>query len=169
MDHYALSGQQNILLTWGAGPCVNIVVYGPGDKAGALSHVWNSSVSQKEIYNKAKHVVDFLGKKVNAFQSEIYLFGGRAFKTGSPFITRDPLKFDLAEYLEYEFGPGGVTIYDYTSTTFVGTKGDEGYYSGDIAFDPYNKSIYRLSDGELKKFQSVMTDAGAQRLPAFTS
>jgi hypothetical protein len=163
MDYFANSNK-HVLMTWGAGPCINIIVNDGNAKRGALSHIWNSSLNQKEIYDKAIGVIKEMWNAVGEPGSgEIYLFAGRAFKIGSPLVTKGMMSMDFSDYVASVFNNKHL-VFDYTSTTSVGTAKKPGVYTGDLAYVPIDQKVFLLDDAELSALQGNMTTKGTQKI-----
>jgi len=161
-DEWAFS-DDTPLATIGAGPCMNVVVH--AGTAGCLAHIWNSSISQKEIYDKACRTIGgLIGMLKATTDIEIWLGAGSAFHLGSIFFSHPKTSAfdeDFVAYLRRYLKRGGFTVRLYPDDRIEAMKGSRDLATihdyrvptpnvdwdpGDIAYDPRLGTIYLLKE-----------------------
>jgi hypothetical protein len=146
------SSSEKPLATWGAGPCLNVVIH--RGSSGVLAHVGQYStvkdigypemIHRVELYHKVCFTVrDMLIHGLHYLKGfEIWLGAGGAFVPNSFYAKEnDSVLYDLPEYLKrflVEVGCTDFKIYDCRKQV----------NSGDILYNPTTGTIYMLSEQE---------------------
>jgi hypothetical protein len=136
------------LFTWGALPCMNVVVHNRAASRGCLAHVWNSSTDGAVLYQKAADVVQkLLTAAGDPAKADIYLFAGQAFVAGSAYQLSKKQDVDVDVFLKDRF-----------STHFFWNGLHQAM--GQVLYWPEKNVVYFVSDAELRSLQGTMVDYG---------
>lgn len=137
------------LFTWGALPCMNVVVHNRASSRGCLAHVWNSTLDGIELYDKAHAAVDKMlvaaGKPAAA---DIYLFAGQAFIANSTYQTTNKRKEDVDRFLARKYESHYV---------WNGLH----HAMGQVLYWPAKNVVYFVSDAERSSLQDTMVEYGS--------
>ncbi|HEX5869803.1 MAG TPA: hypothetical protein VFY65_05300 [Longimicrobium sp.] len=145
MDYYGHS-KGPPLFTWGALPCMNVVVHNRGASRGCLTHVWNSSTDGAVLYEKAATAVQkMLTEAGNPAAADIYLFAGQAFIANSDYQLSKKQSKDVDEYLKPRFK----THYFWNGLHHA---------MGQVLYWPAKDTVYFLSDSERTSLQHTMVN-----------
>ncbi|HEY0060779.1 MAG TPA: hypothetical protein VGC21_01585 [Telluria sp.] len=163
MDEWAYSAN-TALATWGAGPCLNVVVHAGAQ--GCLSHIWNSSLNQTELYHKACFTIRDMIHNMGIFHGlEIWLGAGHAFGPDEYLVPEEKAALDFPVYLTAflgEVGCQGLSIIDNRTDRRWPTD----WNPGDIAYSPPTGKIYLISDRTMSyKESGVYTVQTNQKSP----
>lgn len=138
--------QGSTLYTWGAGPCMNVVIHDAEHNRGCLAHIsnivdigdmGNDSFVRSSLYHKACFSIWSMIRKAmpGTTSFEIWLGGGQAFSPGSKFVKTDDVNYDFPEYLIKFMGEAGVSV----------KVLDKRLQGSDIAYVPACNQVYDIS------------------------
>lgn len=132
------------LFTWGALPCMNVVVHNRAARRGCLAHVWNSSTDGTVLFQRAEAAVTTMLAAAGApAAADIYLFAGQAFIANSVYQTTNRKTQDVDVYLQGRFP----THYFWNGLHHA---------LGQVLYWPANDVVYFLSDAERTSLQATM-------------
>lgn len=132
------------LFTWGALPCMNVVVHNRAASRGCLAHVSHNSLNQTTLFTNAYAAVQtMLAAAGNPAAADIYLFAGQAWITGSTYVTSGRQGQDFDRYLAARLPQHYVW---------------NGLHAamGQILYWPANDAVYFVSDQERTSLQGTM-------------
>jgi hypothetical protein len=134
------------LFTWGALPCMNVVVHNRAASRGCLAHLWNSSTDGAVLYQRAAASVQtMLTAAGNPAAADIYLFAGQAFIANSTYQVTHKQAHDVDHYLRAQFPAHNV---------WNGLH----HALGQVLYWPANDVVYFLSDAERGSLQATMVN-----------
>lgn len=162
MDEWGYSNNLP-LATVGAGPCLNVVVH--AGNVGCLTHIWNSSLNQTELYHKAcftiRDMIHCIGSLINL---DIWLGAGWAFGPNEKFVPYEKAALDFPVYLSAfleEVGCQNVNIIDCRTT------GPNTYWNpGDIAYSPATGKVHLISNKDASNEESGLYKVQTGKKPA---
>jgi hypothetical protein len=130
------------LFTYGAGPCINIVVYDREKHSGCMAHVHNRSTKTEENFENVEQTIDQMLKKIKSSgNTEVYLFAGGEFNSNLP---------------------NGTTLLQYLRThllnpvIYPGELIDHRGIGGALLYIPATAQIYVLGRSDVHKCQEKM-------------
>jgi hypothetical protein len=137
------------LFTWGALPCMNVVVHNRAARRGCLAHVWNSSTDGTVLFQRAEAAIQtMLTAAGNPAAADIHLFAGQAFIANSMYQTTNRKAHDVDTYLQGRFP---------THHFWNGLH----HALGQVLYWPANDVVYFLSDAERGSLQATMVNYAA--------
>ncbi len=146
MGQYGYSNNRP-LFTWGALPCLIIVVHNIASDRGCLSHKSHDSMNQAKLYHDAEAATrKMLSACGNPYESEIYLLAGQAFIPGSHYATQNPQNVDIATYMQQQLG-----VHHHVKNFLH-------HALGQILYWPERRKVYFVSDDERTEIQNRMVD-----------
>jgi hypothetical protein len=141
MEQYGLSEDKPIF-TYGAGPCLIIIVHNMQKKIGCLAHKGPIGNSPEILFNSIYTIIQKLLMSCgNPGRAHILLIGGKAF-TYNPKINHNTM--DILSYIADKF-KGNVFTYF--------RKENDGFNPENALYDPIKEKVFLLSDNEAMSLQ----------------